>query len=90
MHRRPQAAVVAVQASAQQGVLIVFIALDNPSASLLDMKSVDFGSGGPVFRQYLDTFPFPFYLALRDIAALPATLADLLRQFFQLDAQRSA
>ena len=95
MHARTHApptlaAVVAVQASAQQGVLIVFIALDNPSASLLDMKSVDFGSGRPVFRQYLDTFPFPFYLVLRDIAALPATLADLLRQFFQLDAQRSA
>ena len=36
--------------------------------------------------QYLDTFPFPFYVVLRDIAALPATLADLLRQWFQLHA----
>ncbi len=36
--------------------------------------------------QYLDSFPFPYYLVLRDIAALPGTLADLLRQWFQLNA----
>ncbi len=36
--------------------------------------------------QYLDSFPFPYYVVLRDIGALPATLADLLRQWFQLQA----
>ncbi len=76
-----------LQASAQRGVLIVFIALDNPAASLLDMRTVDFAGGRPAFTQYLDSFPFPFYLVLRDIAALPATLSDLLRQFFQLNVQ---
>jgi midasin len=55
-------------------------------SSLLDMQSVRFVGGRPVLERYLDSFPFPFYIVLRDIAALPATLADLLRQWFELNA----
>jgi midasin len=55
-------------------------------SSLLDMQSVKFVDGKPVFERYMDTFPFPYYIVLRDIAALPATLADLLRQWFELNA----
>jgi len=29
---------------------------------------------------YLDSFPFPYYIVLRDIEALPRTLGDVLRQ----------
>lgn len=60
-----------------------------PSSSLLDMQSVKFVDGKPVFERYMDTFPFPYYIVLRDIAALPATLADLLRQWFELNASSS-
>ena len=74
------------EASARPGVLLAFIILDNPAASLLDMKAVSFANGQPSFTQYLDTFPFPFYILLRDLAALPATLASLLRQWFELSA----
>ena len=77
----------AQEASERRGVLLAFIILDNPAASLLDTQAVSFASGGPVFAPYLDTFPFPFYIVLRDIAALPATLAALLRQWFELSAQ---
>ena len=55
-------------------------------SSLLDMQSVKFVNGAPVFERYLDSFPFPFYVVLRDIAALPRTLADLMRQWFELSA----
>ncbi|KAF6262490.1 hypothetical protein COO60DRAFT_1699221 [Scenedesmus sp. NREL 46B-D3] len=58
-------------------------------SSLLDMQSVRFVDGKPVFERYLDSFPFPYYIVLRDIAALPATLADLLRQWFELNASSS-
>lgn len=58
-------------------------------SSLLDMQSVKFVGGKPVFERYLDSFPFPYYIVLRDIAALPATLADLLRQWFELNASSS-
>ena len=30
--------------------------------------------------KYLDSFPFPYYIILKNIEALPRTLADLLRQ----------
>jgi hypothetical protein len=72
------------EASGRKGVLLAFIALDNPSNSLLDMQTVSFVAGKPVFNKYLDTFPFPYYIVLRDIAALPRTLADLLRQWIQI------
>lgn len=72
------------EASGKKGVLFAFIALDNPANSLLDMQSVSFVAGQPVFTRYMDSFPFPFYIVLRDIGALPRTLADLLRQWIQL------
>lgn len=43
-------------------------------------------NGKPVFNKYMDSFPFPFYIVMRDIAALPGTLADLLRQWFALSS----
>ena len=74
------------EASSKKGVLYAFIILDNPASSLLDMQTVSFANGKPVFNRYIDSFPFPFYVVLRDIAALPHTLADLLRQWFELGA----
>ena len=72
------------ETAAKQGVLLAFIVLDNPASSLLDMQTVTFAGGQPTFNKYLDSFPFPFYIVLRDIGALPRTLADLLRQWIQL------
>eukprot|EP00967_Tisochrysis_lutea_P141843 scaffold261167_cov16-Tisochrysis_lutea.AAC.1 len=40
-------------------------------SSLLDMQTVSFVGGKPVFRKYMDDFPFPYYVLLRDIGALP-------------------
>jgi len=33
---------------------------------------------------YMDSFPFPFYVVIRDVASLPTTLSDALRQWFEL------
>ncbi|CAI5953543.1 unnamed protein product [Closterium sp. NIES-65] len=44
------------------------------------LQSVSFSDGVPAFSSYLDSFPFPYYILLRDIHALPRTLAGLLRQ----------
>lgn len=41
------------------------------------------------FISYLDAFPFPFYLILRDMTALPNVLGDALRQWFELAANTS-
>ena len=66
------------------GVMVSFIILDNPEHSLLDLSTVCFEGGAPHFMKYLDDFPFPYYIVLNDIIALPRTLADLVRQWFQL------
>jgi midasin len=51
----------------RRGLLVAFIVLDNPQSSMLDMQSVSFTSGKPVFTKYLDTFPFPYYTLVQDI-----------------------
>jgi hypothetical protein len=33
---------------------------------------------------YMETFPFPFYVVIRDVESLPLTLSDALRQWFEL------
>jgi len=53
---------------------------------MLDMQSVSFASGKPVFTKYLDTFPFPYYTLVQDIQNLPGVVSDLLRQWFQITA----
>ena len=50
------------------------------------VQTVSFVGGKPVFAKYMDSFPFPFYIVLRDTAALPRTLADLIRQWFELSS----
>lgn len=69
--------------------LLAFLVLDNPRESILDMQSVSFSNGAPTFTKYLDSFPFPYYILLQDIESLPRTLADLLRQWFELTQRLS-
>lgn len=35
-------------------------------------------------KSYMEMFPFPFYIILRDINTLPQILSDALRQWFEL------
>lgn len=35
-------------------------------------------------ESYMDNFPFPFYIILRDIDKLPCVLSDALRDWFNL------
>lgn len=41
------------------------------------------------FTKYLDSFPFPYYIVLKNIEALPRTLADLLRQVISICSLKS-
>ncbi|WWD21566.1 hypothetical protein CI109_106052 [Kwoniella shandongensis] len=53
--------------------------------SILSMQTVEYKNvGGEMkleMQRYLDTFPFEFYVVLRDVEALPGVLADTLRQW---------
>ncbi|XP_072559009.1 midasin isoform X3 [Paramormyrops kingsleyae] len=78
----------AVQAARGAGIFVIFVVLDNPNSrdSILDIKVPIFKEPGemPEIRSYMDEFPFPFYVILRDVNALPETLSDALRQWFEL------
>ncbi|WVN89377.1 uncharacterized protein L203_104600 [Cryptococcus depauperatus CBS 7841] len=53
--------------------------------SILSMQTVEYknvnGEMKLEMQRYLDTFPFEFYVVLRDVEALPGVLADTLRQW---------
>ncbi|XP_077366934.1 midasin isoform X3 [Festucalex cinctus] len=78
----------AIQATRSASVFLIFVVLDNPNSrdSILDIKVPIFKGPGelPEIRSYMEEFPFPFYVILRDVNALPETLSDALRQWFEL------
>ncbi|XP_030636974.1 midasin [Chanos chanos] len=78
----------AVQTARSANVFVIFVVLDNPNSrdSILDIKVPIFKGPGelPEIRSYMEEFPFPFYIILRDVNALPETLSDALRQWFEL------
>uniref|UniRef100_A0A669QDJ1 Midasin n=1 Tax=Phasianus colchicus TaxID=9054 RepID=A0A669QDJ1_PHACC len=78
----------AVQAAQSANIFVIFVVLDNPNSrdSILDIKVPIFRGPGelPEIRSYMEEFPFPFYMILRDVNALPETLSDALRQWFEL------
>ncbi|NXY90027.1 MDN1 protein, partial [Alcedo cyanopectus] len=80
----------AVRAAHSANIFLIFVVLDNPSSrdSILDIKVPIFKGPGelPEIRSYMEEFPFPFYMILRDVNALPETLSDALRQWFELVA----
>ena len=67
---QPQLPAALVQAPGQQ--------------SILDTKQVSFVKGKVKMSNYLDDYPFPLYVVLEEMAALPEVLADALRQWFEL------
>ncbi|GAB4842595.1 hypothetical protein Ancab_012571 [Ancistrocladus abbreviatus] len=64
--------------------MVAFLLLDSPEESIMDLMEASFEGGNMRFSKYLDSFPFPYYIVLRNVEALPRTLADLLRQWFEL------
>ncbi|XP_021720497.1 midasin-like [Chenopodium quinoa] len=72
----------------QRNCLVAFIVLDSAQESIVDCKDYIFKNG--LLQKavpYLDSFPFPYYIVLRNIEMLPRTLADLLRQWLELVQQ---
>ncbi|CAN8018551.1 unnamed protein product [Ixodes persulcatus] len=80
----------AVRDAHSLGLLMVFLVLDclGGKDSILEVRKPEFGPSGEVrLRSYMEHFPFPFYLLLRDLASMPAVLGEALRQWLELVAQ---
>ncbi|CAJ0965999.1 unnamed protein product [Ranitomeya imitator] len=78
----------AVKAARNANIFIIFIILDSPTSkdSILNIKVPIFTDPKemPKMISYMEQFPFPFYIILRDVNTLPETLSDALRQWFEL------
>ncbi|KAF5303068.1 hypothetical protein FQR65_LT08397 [Abscondita terminalis] len=77
----------AVRQSQLLNIFIVFIIVDNPQSkdSILDIRTPVFKDGKLLgIKPYMDSFPFPFYIILRNINTLPNVLSDALRQWFEI------
>ena len=79
----------AIRRAKQTGLFMVLVIVDNPEGkdSILDIRLPVFDSNTgqlSCIKPYLDSFPFPFYVILRDIQTLPVVLSDALRQWFEL------
>eukprot|EP00796_Vickermania_ingenoplastis_P012973 gene12973-8827_t len=54
------------------------------SQSVLDMQLVEFKGSTVIRKGYMDEFPFPYYLIVRELERLPEIIADSMRQWFEL------
>lgn len=79
-----------VRQALEERIMIVFIIVDAvKGSSILDLSQASFEadaeSGGEMklkMKRYLEDFPFPYYLVVRDVRELPAVLATALKQWF--------
>jgi len=54
--------------------------------TVFDLKAVSYENGQCNVVSYLQDFPFPYYVVVQDLKALPAILSDVLKQWFELAA----
>lgn len=79
-----------VRKAREERIMMVFVVIDgiNSNESILDMSQVNYtpdpitGSMKLKVDKYLDTFPFEYYVVVRNIKELPEMLALILRQYF--------
>jgi midasin len=78
----------------ERNILLAMIVVEGKSSSdgsrkdsLVNMKEVTFEKGKPVVKRFIEDYPFPYYIILEDMAALPEVLGDALRQWFEMLAQ---
>ncbi|KAF2763346.1 midasin [Pseudovirgaria hyperparasitica] len=67
-----------------QGASAASGAGDEVKDSVLDLRSPEFTDDGKVvWKRYMDTFAFRWYVVVRDVAELPGVLSMALRQWFK-------
>ncbi|KZV82948.1 hypothetical protein EXIGLDRAFT_754664 [Exidia glandulosa HHB12029] len=84
---------VLLRRAEEQRIMIVFVVIDalrksgGQENSIMTMSQVvEKRVGDKVdfeMRRYLDSFPFQYYVVLRDVEALPEVLSGTLKQFFE-------
>lgn len=82
-----------VQAALSRQQLPLLIIVDSADAggasskrSVFDLRAVSYDGGRCQVVQYLQDFPFPYYVVVQDLQSLPSILSDVLKQWFELAA----
>jgi midasin (ATPase involved in ribosome maturation) len=79
-----------VRAATERRIMTVFIVLDDKpmtqSITATNRVAYEMLDGKMTLKmtRYLDTFPFEYYVVLRQVELLPQVLADALRQYFSI------
>jgi midasin len=76
-----------VRSLSEQNILVVLVIIDaNAEAkdSIFNTRSVSFAGNKVVTKSYFDDFPFPYYVAVQRVEALPDLLSEALKQWFEL------
>jgi midasin len=71
----------------EQHILVVLIIIDSHADrkdSIFNTRTVSFRGDKVVTQSYLEDFPFPYYVAIQHVHALPEVLSDALKQWFEL------
>lgn len=73
-----------VRAAADDKIAMVFVILDCRENSIVDLEKVDFEGSEMRVTKYMDSFPFDYFIVVKNVNKLPEVLADTLRQFFAM------
>jgi midasin len=79
-----------VREMVERNILLAMIIVEGENKkkdSIVNMKEVTFEKGKPVVKQFIDDYPFPYYIVLEDLKTLPEVMGDALRQWFEMLAQ---
>lgn len=78
-----------MQEAEENGICFIFVILDSKDEkeSILNIRSTQtYYENGKLkinIFNYMDDFPFKYYLNVKDISTLPRSLVDILRQYFE-------
>lgn len=83
-----------VREMSERNILLVMIIVEGKEVdckkkrdSIVNMKEVTFHNGRPKVKQFIEDYPFPYYMILEDMGSLPEVLGDAVRQWFEMLAQ---
>jgi midasin len=72
-----------LSSAAEKRIQILFMLLNHENEELVKIKNVTFVDGKLVMKDYMDSFPFEYYLIMKSIEKLPEALSQTIRQWFE-------
>lgn len=86
-----------VREMTEKNILLIMVVVEGndkigikPKDSIVSMKEVSFENGKPKVKNFIDDYPFPYYMVLQDMHNLPEVLGDALKQWFEMMAQHQS